>query len=197
MVYAGRTNRGGNLPEPEQEGFLKNANVVTGAAGLVALGRAGMMLARRRPSLKAVKQIDLARYLGAWRVIACTDNMVERNFTDAVESYAQDSAGHIHVHFRWHDKALNGPVKTFDFEGEVADESQARWRMKLLPPFRADYVILAVDRDYQWAVVGHPSRKFGWLLARQKRVSDAVWRPAMGVFRQNGYDTAIFRRVPQ
>jgi len=136
--------------------------------------------------------------MGPWRIIAVMDNPVERRFADAVETYSRKSRDEIDVHFRWRDQTLQGPVKTHDFSSRVVDRNTgAVWKMNLFPLLRARYVVLAVDSHYRWAAVGHPSRRFGWVLAREAHLDEEKYRDLMGVFAEQGYDTRRFVRVPQ
>lgn len=151
-----------------------------------------------KPRLQPVSHLDLDRYMGPWRVIAVMDNSVERRFADAVETYSRRSGDEIDVHFRWRDQTLQGPVKTHDFTGRVVDpKTEAVWKMNLFPVLRARYVVLAVDPHYRWAAVGHPSRRFGWVLARDAQLDEAKYQDLMQVFVQQGYETKRFIRVPQ
>ena len=91
-----------------------------------------------RGKIVPVDHVDLLRFMGSWRIIACTDNKLERDFVDAVETYKLRSDGRIGVHFEWREKNFNAHVKTHDFTGSVvADGSNARWKMRLLPLFSA------------------------------------------------------------
>jgi len=142
--------------------------------------------------------VDLQRYMGPWRIIATTDNRAERNFVDAVETYSELPGGRIAVKFEWRSKSFEAPLKDHHFKGKVKDPgTNAKWRMRLLPPFSAKYIILKVDESYQWAVVGHPSRKYGWVLARNRTLPEATYARALEVLRSQGYTTTRFRKVPQ
>ena len=59
--------------------------------------------------------------MGAWRITACMDNAAERDFVDAVETYALRDDGNIGVNFRWRDKSFTAPEKHRDFIGYVSD----------------------------------------------------------------------------
>jgi apolipoprotein D and lipocalin family protein len=45
--------------------------------------------------------------------------------------------------------------------------------------------------------VGHPSRDYGWIMARDKRMSDADYAAVLEALAAQGYDKAKFRKVPQ
>jgi apolipoprotein D and lipocalin family protein len=57
---------------------------------------------------------------------------------------------------------------------EVSFVSFLGWR-----PFWGDYWIIGLDENYQWAVVGVPDRKYGWVLSRTKELNektmDNIW----------------------
>jgi apolipoprotein D and lipocalin family protein len=125
------------------------------------------------------------------------ENSIEREFVDAVESYSLRDDGNIGVTFRWREEHFTAPERTHEFIGWVVDRrTNARWKMRLVPFFSASYVILAVHPNYEWAAVGHPSRKFGWVLARDRTVSDATYDEIMSVFQRQGYDIRLFIKVP-
>lgn len=177
---------------------MKIKHLVLGGGMLAALVLAGCAMADRKPPLKPARHVDLPRYMGPWRVIAVTDNKVEKNFTDAVETYSTPDGKNIQTKFCWRDKSLSGPVNKHEFNGKVIDRpNNAVWKMKLFPLFQASYVILAVGENYDWAVVGHPSRKFGWILARGVSIDHTTYGRCLAILRANGYDTSIFIRVPQ
>jgi apolipoprotein D and lipocalin family protein len=171
------------------------ARPLAGAFAVLAAACAGP---GAKEPLRPVGRVELPRYMGSWRIIACMDNAVERDFVDAVETYTLRPDGRIGVHFSWREKFFTAPEKTHDFTGRVTDPpANARWRMRLFPLFSASYVIIAVHPQYEWAAVAHPSRKFGWVLARHRSLPDDTYREIMSTFAQQGYDTERFIKVPQ
>ena len=150
-----------------------------------------------QPRLEPVEHVDLPRYMGSWYVIAICDNPVERPLTAAMESYAHRGDGRIDVHFQWRSGSLSAPRQEHRFTARVIDRpANARWRVQIFPLVFASYVIIALDEKYRWAAVAHPSRKFGWILARAPSIPDSVWKDLLAVFQEQGYDPAQFRKVP-
>lgn len=148
--------------------------------------------------LHTVPHLDLERYMGEWRVIACVENSVERKFVDAVEAYELRDDGNIGVRFRWREKSFAAPEKHHDFIGYVSDTgTNARWKMRLFPFLTTSYVVIAVDPEYRWAAVAHPTRKFGWVLARERSLPERTYQKIMRAFEREGYDTDRFIKVPQ
>jgi apolipoprotein D and lipocalin family protein len=46
-------------------------------------------------------------------------------------------------------------------------------------------------------VVGHPSRKYGWIMAREKTLDDATYQTLLRGLADQGYDISKFQKVPQ
>ena len=44
-----------------------------------------------------------------------------------------------------------------------------RLRLLWVWPISGDYEVVALDPDYRWSLVGHPSRDYAWILAREPR----------------------------
>ena len=62
--------------------------------------------------------------------------------------------------------------------GERAAELEVRFApawLSFLPFVWADYWVIALDRDYQWAIVGEPDRDYLWFLTREPTVDAATF----------------------
>jgi len=153
--------------------------------------------ARDMPPLTSTAKIDLKRYMGAWYVIANIPYFAERGKVATRDVYALDADGNVDTTYVYR-KTFDGPEKTTGSLGMVQEgSSNAYWRVRFLWLIRADYLVVEVAPDYSWALVGQPSRKLGWLLARAPAMDDALYAALLGKFAGYGYDTARFARVPQ
>jgi apolipoprotein D and lipocalin family protein len=162
-----------------------------------ALVGGGTFFLSRGESIEPVK-IDLSKYMGTWRVIACTDNELENQFADATETYELIGVKHVDVVFKWREGSLTGPVRAYDFRGKILSHpSHGIWKMNLFPLFCVTYIVVEVAPDYSWAAVAHPSKKFGWLLARKPKLPEETVAHFYRVFATLGYDTTKFIKVPQ
>jgi len=149
--------------------------------------------------LRPAAHVDLPRYMGDWRVIANIPYFAEKNCFDSIESYALRPDGDIDNWFSCRKKSFDAPMKRISTALAVVDDksSNALWHVRFFKIIPIKYVILAVDPNYQWAVVGHPSRNYGWILARAPRLDDATYQRALEVLGAQGYDTSRFKKVPQ
>jgi len=152
---------------------------------------------RDMPPLTSSAKIDLQRYMGAWYVIANIPYFAERGKVATRDVYTLDADGNVATTYVYR-KAFGGPEKSTGSLGIVQPGSNnAYWSVRFLWLIRADYLILEVAPDYSWALVGQPSRKLGWVLARDPAMDDALYATLLGKLRGFGYDSTRFLRVPQ
>jgi len=148
--------------------------------------------------LRTVSQVDLPRFMGDWRVIANIPYFAERGNVDSIESYALRPDGQIANGFAFRKESFEAPQKKMAFTAEVKNKAtNAEWRVKFLPFLKVAYLVIDLDPDYQWTVIGHPSRKYGWIMAREKTLPDATYSAILQRLAAQGYDPGKFAKVPQ
>lgn len=149
--------------------------------------------------LRPVPHVDLPRYMGDWYVVANIPYFAEKNCFDSLESYALRGDGDIDNWFTCRKKSFDAPMKRIASATAVVDDknSNAVWRVKFFKVISLKYVILDLDPDYQWAVVGHPSRNYGWVLARSPQLDEGTYQQALQSLSHQGYDASRFVKVPQ
>lgn len=152
----------------------------------------------RKPPLRTVAHVDLKRYMGDWRVIANIPYWAEKDRVDSIESYGLRPDGKIANWFRSRKGSFTAPQKRVDFVAEVVNHrTNAEWSVHFLPLVSAPYLIIDLDPLYQWTVVGHPSRDYGWIMAREKTLPAATYRAILRRLDVQGYDSRRFAKVPQ
>ncbi len=62
-----------------------------------------------------------------------------------------------------------------------------------VPLVWADYWVLALDPDYQWALVGEPDRKYLWILSRLPEMDRAQFEQLKAKAETMGYDLGPLR----
>jgi apolipoprotein D and lipocalin family protein len=149
--------------------------------------------------LQTVPHVDLPRYMGDWYVIANIPYFAEKNCFDSVESYALRPDGDIDNWFTCRKKSFDAPMeREASARASVKDKSSnAAWRVRFFKIISVQYLILDLDPNYQWVAVGHPSRNYGWIMARTKTLPDATYQGILRRLGEQGYDVAKFEKVPQ
>jgi apolipoprotein D and lipocalin family protein len=167
--------------------------------GLFGAGCATTTTARLHlPELQTVPHVDLARYLGTWYEIASFPQRFQKGCTGSTASYTQRSDGQIDVLNRCRIDRLDGPEKVARGRARVVDkQSQAKLEVSFFRPFWGDYWIIDLGRDYGYAVVGHPSRDYLWILSRAPVMDAQVYDGILARLTAQGYETNRLNRTLQ
>lgn len=161
---------------------------------LVACASSG---GQRMPPLTTDARVDLDRFMGTWYVIANIPYWPERGKVATRDIYALREDGRIDNVFAFRDD-FEGPERRWNGVSEVVPGSHgAHWRVQFIWPFKADLLVLEVDPDYQWALLGHPRRRYAWIFARESRMDDALYARLRARFAIHGYAPERIERVPQ
>ena len=164
--------------------------------GTVVLGCA--TTARDKSPLNVFDSVDLERYLGKWYEIASYPAWFQKGCTGSTAEYSLLPDGKIQVINRCHKDSLDGPLKESKGKAEVVDTAtNAKLKVWFFWPFKGNYWIIDLDPDYQWAVVGEPSRKYLWILSRNPSLDEATYQEIIERLPQKGYDPAGLRRTAQ
>ena len=170
------------------------------AVAIVALGGIAAYCATRAPdgpALASSAKVDLARYMGAWYVVANIPYFAERGKVATRDVYVLDADGNVATTFVYRN-SFSGPEKTLDSLGVVQPgRDNTYWIVRFLWFIRADYLILDVAPDYSWALVGQPGRKLGWVLARDPAMDAGLYQQLLDKLAGFGYDKPRFARVAQ
>jgi apolipoprotein D and lipocalin family protein len=153
---------------------------------------------RHLPPLTTVPSVDLQRYLGKWYEIASFPAWFQRDCTGTTATYALRDDGRIDVLNRCRKHTLDGPVDVSQGQARVVDRStNAKLEVTFFRPFWGPYWIIVLDSDYQYAVVGHPSRDYLWILSRTPTMAEALYAELVAKVRALGYDDTRLRRTMQ
>lgn len=145
-------------------------------AALTAMILTGCSTAQHSP-LPTAASVDLKKYAGKWYEIARLPNRFQREDSSATAEYTALPDGSISVkntEFRPDHSRRSIEGKATAVAGSNGSRLQVRFGglAALAPvPKEGNYWIIAVEPDYSLALVGTPSRKYLWLLARSRNVN--------------------------
>lgn len=172
-----------------------------GLAGLLSLLLTGCQTPTAmtsHPPLRAIdRPIELSRFMGDWYVIAHLPTFIERRAYNAVERYDLAPDGTIATTFTFNQGAPDGPLKTYRPRGFVHNAAtRTDWRMQFVWPFKAAYLIVYLDDNYETTVIGVPGRRYAWIMARSPLLDEEQYAKLVDVLRDTGHDLSRLRRVP-
>ena len=150
------------------------------------------------PELRTVPHVDLERYVGTWYDIASFPQRFQRGCTGTTATYTIQGDGKIEVLNRCRDGSLAGKERTARGRARVVDRStNAKLKVSFFRPFWGDYWIVDLGPNYEYAVVGHPSRDYLWILSRTPTIDSAVYEGILGRLREQGYEVERLNRTLQ
>jgi apolipoprotein D and lipocalin family protein len=151
---------------------------------------------QKAPSV--VSTVDLNRYKGKWYEIARLPNSFERKLKCTSATYTLREDGKITVLNAGN--YITDPQKASSIKGVawIPDKnSPAKLKVQFFWPFSGDYWIMYLDNDYRYVLVGDPSQKFLWILAREKKMDEPTYKMLLQKAIDNGYDVTSIIKVEQ
>jgi apolipoprotein D and lipocalin family protein len=150
------------------------------------------------PPLTTVPSVDLQRYLGTWYEIASYPQSFQEGCTGTTANYSLQEDGTIKVLNRCREGSLNGKERRAEGEARVVDKTtNAKLEVSFFGPFWGDYWIIALGDNYEYAVVGHPSRDYLWILSRDPHLPPDVYLRLLSHVEAMGYDRKRLQRTVQ
>ena len=169
--------------------------LTTTAAVLVLSGCA--LLAPKEP-LPTVESVDLDRYMGQWYVIANIPYFGERGNVAGRAIYRQRDDGRMDDIYIYKKGDFDAPDERLEGVAWVVDDNtRAEWKVRFYWPLSFGYYIVGFDDDYQWSMVGHPTRNYAWIMAREPTMDEALYARLLARFEALGYDASELQKVPQ
>jgi len=149
-------------------------------------------------TLKTVEYVDIERFMGDWYVISNIPTFLEKRATNAIESYRLNSKGEIETTFTFHEDSPKGDKKICKPKGFIKNnKTNAEWRMQFLWPFKMPYLIIDLDANYNYTVIGVPNRKYVWIMSRKPSLDSKTYNIIIDKLKQVGYDIKQIKKVTQ
>lgn len=159
---------------------------------------ATVAVAQAKPkTLATVPAVDLKRYVGVWYEIARLPNRFEKDCAaNVTATYTQRSDGKIEV-INECQKSNNVMKRSKGTAKVVANSGNAKLKVTFFWPFSGDYWVLDLGQNYEYAVVGEPSRKYLWILSRTPQMDDELYQQLLSRAAAQGFDTKSVIKTPQ
>jgi len=137
-------------------------------------------------TLEVVPHVELEKYLGKWYEIAHLPARFQEGCTDTSATYTLSEDGSISV---LNECIRNGKMKRAKGKAKVVDKhSGAKLKVTFFWPFYGDYWIIDLGKDYDYAVVGTPNRKYLWILSRTPQMDDKLFSQLVESVKSKGFD---------
>jgi apolipoprotein D and lipocalin family protein len=134
---------------------------------LAHLTLAGYLMLACQSEPLDVAQIELSRMQGKWFEVAKLPRPSQAGCVGTTAEYRLHSPTELVVVNECREGSLTGPVKRVSARALASDpDVPAKLSLDFGFAF-GDYWIIEVGEDYEYAVIGHPSRDYLWILSRE------------------------------
>ena len=126
-------------------------------------------------NVEPIKGFELEKYLGKWHEIARLDHSFERNLEQVSAEYSIREDGGVHVINRGFSIKESKWKEAVGKAYFVREPDEGYLKVSFFGPFYGSYVIFELDKkNYHYAFVTGPNKKYLWLLSRTPTVSDEL-----------------------
>lgn len=169
---------------------MKKQYLWIGAGILVAAGVVACITSCRTipKGIKAISNFQKDRYLGKWYEIARFDFRFEKNMSRVTAEYSVNNDGTIRVKNSGYDNKKYRQKESVGKAKFVGSEDIAMLKVSFFGPFYAGYNVIAIDENYQYALVCGKNRDYLWLLSREKTMPDSIKNQYLDIARNAGFD---------
>ena len=145
----------------------------------------------------SVSSVDLARYTGRWYEIASFPAPFQKDCHCTTADYSLEN-DYLRVVNRCRRGSTQGQWDEAQGKARpVAGSRNSRLRVSFFWPFKGDYWIIGLDEGYQWVLVGHPQRKYLWILARKPKISQDLYTSLVNRAASLGYEVTRLKTMDQ
>ncbi len=154
---------------------------------------ASMACSQTSPKMKhpeTVKHLDINRYMGRWYEIARFDHRFERGMQGVTANYRLLPNGMVEVINSGYQDSLNGKFKQVKGKAKQPDvKDPGKLKVSFFLWFYADYNVLELDDNYQYALIGSSSDKYLWILSRTPQLQQEIFEMLLQKANLLGYNT--------
>ncbi|MFP5519540.1 MAG: lipocalin family protein [Bdellovibrionia bacterium] len=153
-------------------------------------------------TVQTVESVDLTRYQGKWYEIATIPQSFQKKcLKNVTAEYKILNNGQVEVLNSCDTKSgrdvAEGRAKVVDSQTNAKLKVTFVKLFNWVFAFGGDYWIIDLEPNYQYVVVGHPTREYGWILARTPVISDADMESIKEKLVEQGYDLCKFQLTVQ
>lgn len=155
--------------------------------------------------LPVVDHVDLTRYQGKWYEIGSIPQSFQKQCVGRTTAEYEILADTGEVKVLNSCATKDGSRSSSEGRAKVVDtETNAKLKVTFAKVggrwvylFGGKYWIIKLDPNYQYVVVGHPTRDYGWILSRNPAMPIEKVRELAMFLKSEGYDICRFYTTPQ
>ena len=135
-----------------------------------------------------VDNFEKEKYLGTWYEIARMDFKFEKDLNNTTANYSlQDNRirvvnrGYNYKTEKWQEAVGKAKFKSGPDKGALL--------VSFFGPFYGEYNILALDKEYTYALVAGKNTQYLWILSRSRDIPPSIQKKYLGIADELGFNT--------
>ncbi|XP_050378242.1 temperature-induced lipocalin-1 [Argentina anserina] len=157
-----------------------------------------------KKTMEVVKGLDVQRYMGRWYEIASFPSRFQpKNGENTRATYTLKEDGTVNVLNETWTNGVRGYIEGTAWKADPSsDEAKLKVRFWVPPifpviPVTGDYWVLYIDDEYQYALIGQPSRNYVWILSRKPHLDEEIYNQLVQRAKDEEYDVSKLHKTPQ
>ena len=143
-------------------------------------------------NLEPVRNFELERYLGKWYEIGRFDFKWEKNLKNVTAEYSLNKNGTVKVVNSGYDYVSKKQKQSVGKAKFAGNKNSGSLKVSFFGPFYSDYKIIALDKEYKYALVAGENKNLLWILSRTKTIPADVKESYIQIALNAGYDLSGF-----
>lgn len=128
------------------------------------------------------------KYIGRWYEIARMDFRFERNLNNTTANYSVNSDGSIKVLNRGYNYKTRQWSQALGKAKFIGNPDVARLKVSFFGPFYSGYNVIALDKEYKYALVAGNNQKYLWILSRETVIPENIKQNYLKIASDLGYN---------
>jgi apolipoprotein D and lipocalin family protein len=135
-----------------------------------------------------IQSFDQSKYLGTWYEIARLDHRFERNLRNVTANYSLNTGGTIKVVNRGFNSVSGEWKQATGMAKPAGKPGEGKLKVSFFGPFYGAYNIVALDKDYKYALIAGNNLRYLWILSRETTIPDEIKQQYLEIAKEIGYD---------
>lgn len=145
--------------------------------------------------LSTVESVDIKKYSGTWYEIARLPNFFQKKCSCVKVEYTLRDDGKVEIKNQCKNKEDLDEIIEANGLAEIKDtKTNAKLKVSFVPLFKhlmlfaGDYWIIALNENYNYAVIGEPNREYLWIISRAPQIQNSELEKCKKIATEKGYN---------
>lgn len=150
----------------------------------------------QEPNQELAPKVEIEKFMGTWYVHGYTPTAIDKDAWNGTETYERLPNGKIQTTYEFRKGSSDEKLKTYHPVGTIVNtQTNAEWRMRFFGIINAAYYILYVDSNHAFTVIGHPNKKYAWIMSRKSEIDEDRYSQLRNELVKREYDLSNFERM--